>query len=373
MKPQPSSTFPGGFRNEGVGDQAATFGSPFQPRNTFDNLVEGASNRVAVAAGRTLAEGGNRTAAFNPLFIHGAVGLGKTHLLQAIANTARQQREKCRVVYLTAEYFMWRFASALRDKQALSLKDNLRDIDLLIIDDMQFLQGNALQNELGHLINRLLDDGQQIVVAADRPPSELGNLLECVRSRLQRGLTLEIERPDSEMRLEMLKRRLHSLQADGFGHELDDGILPHIAQIIDGNGRDLEGALNQILLFSSVEPHLTADRIDEILGHLIRGTETTRIDINEILRVVAHHYKVSKHELTTSSRKRAVIRPRQVAIYLARTLTTTALTTIGRRFGGRDHSTVLHAVNKIEELATTDPGLARDLKRLERLLKEPAA
>ena len=296
----------------------SVLGSPLDPRYTFDSFIDGASNRVALAAARTIAEAGSSAVRFNPLFIHASVGLGKTHLLQAIAAAALQRQEKARVVYLTAEYFMWRFATAIRDNNALSFKEQLRDIDLLVIDDMQFLQGKSIQHEFCHLLNTLLDSAKQVVVAADRPPSELESLDVRVRSRLQGGVALEVAAPDYEMRVEMLRRRLTTAQLEDSSLNIDDEILAHVARTVTGSGRELEGAFNQLLFRQSFEPNLSIDRVDELLGHLTRVGEPKRIRIEEIQRIVARHYNVSKQDLLSNRRTRTIVKPRQVAMYLAK-------------------------------------------------------
>lgn len=351
---------------------ACIFGSPLDSRYSFDTLVEGASNRVAVAAARSIAEGAKSALRFNPLFIHAAVGLGKTHLLQAIASTALKRPKLVRVVYLTAEYFMWRFATAIRDNDALSFKEQLRDIDLLIIDDLQFLQGKSIQHEFCHLLNMLLDSAKQVVVAADRPPSELESLDVRVRSRLLGGVALEIENPDYDMRLEMLRQRLKAAQLEDLSVSISDETLAYIAQTISGSGRDIEGAFNQLVFRQSFEPNLSLARIDELLGHLTRSGDPKRIRIEEIQRVVARHYNVSKQDLLSNRRTRTIVKPRQVAMYLAKMLTPRSLPEIGRRFGGRDHTTVLHAVRKIEDLVDGDQKLAQELELLKRLINEQA-
>jgi len=351
----------------------SVLGSPLDPRYTFDSFIDGASNRVALAAARTIAEAGSSAVRFNPLFIHASVGLGKTHLLQAIAAAALQRQEKARVVYLTAEYFMWRFATAIRDNNALSFKEQLRDIDLLVIDDMQFLQGKSIQHEFCHLLNTLLDSAKQVVVAADRPPSELESLDVRVRSRLQGGVALEVAAPDYEMRVEMLRRRLTTAQLEDSSLNIDDEILAHVARTVTGSGRELEGAFNQLLFRQSFEPNLSIDRVDELLGHLTRVGEPKRIRIEEIQRIVARHYNVSKQDLLSNRRTRTIVKPRQVAMYLAKMLTPRSLPEIGRRFGGRDHTTVLHAVRKIEDLVGADGKLAQELELLKRLINDQAA
>ncbi|MGH6763274.1 MAG: chromosomal replication initiator protein DnaA [Phyllobacterium sp.] len=354
------------------GAQSAIFGSPLDPRYTFDTYVDGSANRVALAAARTIAEAGSSAVRFNPLFIHASVGLGKTHLLQAIAAEALKKHERARVVYLTAEYFMWRFATAIRDNNALSFKEQLRDIDLLIIDDMQFLQGKSIQHEFCHLINTLLDSAKQVVVAADRPPAELESLDVRVRSRLQGGVALEMAAPDYTMRLEILKRRLDGAKVDDQTLTIPDEILDHVAQTITGSGRELEGAFNQLLFRQSFEPLTSIDRVDELLGHLTRAGEPKRIRIEEIQRIVARHYNVSKQDLLSNRRTRTIVKPRQIAMYLAKILTLRSLPEIGRRFGGRDHTTVLHAVRKIEDLVGNDQKLSQELELLRRLINDQA-
>jgi len=351
--------------------KGGVWGSPLDPRYTFDNFVEGSANRVAFAAARSIAESGNGgILRFNPLFIHAGVGLGKTHLLQAVAGVALKRLPPARVVYLTAEYFMWRFAAAIRDNNALSFKEQLRDIDLLIIDDMQFLQGKSIQNEFCHLLNTLLDSAKQVIVAADRPPAELESLDPRVRSRLQGGVSLEMGVPDYEMRLEMLRRRLKLARLEEPDLHIDEDILTHIAEVISGSGRDLEGAFNQLLFRHSFEPDLSRARIDELLMSLTRANETKRIRIEDIQRIVARHYNVSKQEMLSNRRTRAVVRPRQVAMYLSKLMTSRSLPEIGRSFGGRDHTTVLHAVRTVEGKMETDQKLAQELELLKRLLNE---
>jgi chromosomal replication initiator protein len=348
----------------------AVIGSPLDPRCTFDSYVEGSSNRVALAAAKTIAEAGTGSVRFNPLFIHSNVGLGKTHLLQAIAAAASRHARNPRVVYLTAEYFMWRFATAIRDNDALSFKESLRNIDLLVIDDMQFLQGKSIQHEFCHLLNMLLDSARQVVVAADRAPWELESLDPRVRSRLQGGVAIEIEAPDYDMRLEMLRQRLTIAQIEDATLDIGETILAHVAQNITSSGRELEGAFNQLLFRRSFEPNLTIERVDELLGHLVNAGEPKRVRIEDIQRVVSRHYNVTRQELVSDRRTRVIVKPRQIAMYLAKTMTPRSFPEIGRRFGGRDHTTVLHAVRKIEDLINSDTKLGHEIELLKRLIIE---
>lgn len=346
------------------------FGSPLDSRYTFETFVEGSSNRVALAAAKTIAEAGAGAVRFNPLFIHSTVGLGKTHLLQAIASAAIQSARQPRVVYLTAEYFMWRFATAIRDNDALSLKETLRNIDLLVIDDMQFLQGKSIQHEFCHLLNMLLDSAKQVVVAADRAPWELESLDPRVRSRLQGGVAIEMDAPDFEMRLEILKIRLAAAQQEDHSLDIPMDILVHVARNVTASGRELEGAFNQLIFRRSFEPNLTMERVDELLAHLVGAGEPKRVRIEDIQRVVAKHYNVSRQELVSNRRTRVIVKPRQIAMYLSKALTPRSFPEIGRRFGGRDHTTVLHAVRKIEELISGDTKLSHEIELLKRLINE---
>ena len=344
-------------------------GSPLDPSHTFASFIEGQSNRMVHAAARTVADSINGNVQFNPLIIHANVGRGKTHLLQAIAWQARARDPKTKVLYLTAEYFMWRFASAIRDKTALTLKESLRDIDILLIDDMQFLQGKSIQAEFCHLLNDLIDSARQVVVAADRPPSELESLDDRVRSRLKGGVTLEIEAPDYNLRKELLNARYQEAKREQPSLDIPEDILHYVARKVTTSGRDVEGAFNQLLVrhrFS--EGPMSMEELDKILSHLIRSADTRRVRIEDIQRIVARQFNVSKNDLLSNRRTRMIVRPRQIAMYLAKTMTPRSLPEIGRRFGGRDHTTVLHAVRKIEELASQDQNLAHEVELLKRLI-----
>lgn len=344
-------------------------GSPLDARHTFAHFIEGKSNRVACAAARSVAEEDQGSVRFNPLFMHASVGLGKTHLLQAVAWEARGRDPRKKVLYLTAEYFMWRFAAAIRDHTALSLKESLRDIDLLLIDDMQFLQGKAIQAEFCHLLNELIDSARQVVVAADRPPAELESLDERVRSRLKGGVTLAIEAPDYEVRKAILNARYEEARAEQPQLDIPEDIRHYVARQVTTSGRDVEGAFNQLLVqHRFAEGPMTFEELDKMLGHLVRTTDVRRVRIEDIQRVVARQFNVSKNDLLSNRRTRVIVRPRQIAMYLAKIMTPRSLPEIGRRFGGRDHTTVLHAVRKIEDLAGKDQKLAHEIELLKRLI-----
>ena len=345
-------------------------GSPLDIKHTFESFVEGNSNRMVHAAARTIAD--DITAShFNPLIIHAGVGLGKTHILQAIAWRVRNKNPKARVLYLTAEYFMWRFASAIRDKTALTLKESLRDIDILLIDDLQFLQGQSIQAEFCHLLNELIDSARQVVVAADRPPSELESLDERVRSRLKGGVTLEMKAPDYETRKEILNIRYKEAKADQPNLNIPEDILHYVARQVSSSGRDIEGAFNQLVVqhqFS--ESGMSLEELDKILSHLIKSADTKRVRIEDIQKIVARQFNVSKNDLLSNRRTRVIVRPRQIAMYLAKVMTPRSLPEIGRRFGGRDHTTVLHAVRKIESMTSDDQKLEHEIELLKRLILE---
>ena len=358
-------------------------GSPLDPRYTFANLVEGKTNEMALAAARSVAQAivqpGSPGPRFNPLFLHAGVGLGKTHLLQSIAwavkssasPQAQQGAKEPKILYLTAEYFMWRFASAIRDGGALSFKESLRDIDLLLIDDMQFLQGKSIQQEFCHLLNALIDSAKQVVVAADRPPAELESLDARVRSRLQGGVAIAIGAPEFALRRAMLVARIEAAQATDPGFAVDGAIIDHVARQVTGSGRDIEGALNQILMHHRFgQGELTLDKVDQMLGHLVQAAEPKRVRIEDIQKIVSRHFNVERNDLLSSRRTQVVVRPRQIAMYLSKKLTPRSLPEIGRRFGGRDHTTVLHAVRKIDKLADEDKTLAQEIELLKRLIME---
>ena len=344
-------------------------GSPLDPGYTFSTLIEGESNRMAYAAAQSVAEADGAVPRFNPLFIHASVGLGKTHLLQAIAWAAAARREDMKILYLTAEYFMWRFASAIRDQSALSLKESWRDIDLLLIDDMQFLQGKSIQQEFCHLLNALIDNAKQVVVAADRQPAELESLDTRVKSRLKGGVALEVKAPELKMRRKMLEMRYREAQHEETQLDICPDVLDYVAAKVASSGRDLEGAFNQLIIqHRFCEGPVEMEAIEKMLGHLVQSSEQKRVRIEDIQKIVARHFNVSKNDLLSNRRTRVIVHPRQISMYLAKHLTPRSLPEIGRRFGGRDHTTVLHAVRKIEGLLSQDPKMNREIELLKRLI-----
>ncbi len=347
-------------------------GSPVDNRYSFESFCDGAANRLAHAAARAVAEADpGKLNHFNPLYIHAGVGRGKTHLLHATTRAARRADPSRNVVYLTAEHFMFRFVAALRSQSAIPFKESLRDIDLLLIDDMQFLQGKSVQQEFCHMLNALIDGARQVVVAADRPPAELETLDERVRSRLKGGVAFEIGAPDLELRRRIVATRYQLARDHNPGLDIPEPVLEYLAQAVVSNGRDLEGGLNRLVAqWQFTSQPVTPASAEITLRDLVGAREPRRVRIEEIQVVVARHYNVSKADLLSSRRTRTIVRPRQIAMYLAKTLTPRSLPEIGRRFGGRDHTTVLHAVRKIEGLIEGDKTLADEIEMLKQLIDE---
>jgi chromosomal replication initiator protein len=370
----PSTNGHGNGRPMAVGDAGvheALGGSPLDARLTFESFVVGRSNTLAHAAAKQVAAAKRADPVmFNPLYIHAGVGLGKTHLLQAITWAGNEAGER-KVLYLTAEKFMYGFVSALRTQTALAFKEALRGIGVLVIDDLQFLQGKSTQAEFCHTLNALIDAGRQVVIASDRPPSELETFEDRVRSRLGGGLVVEMGPLGEELRLEILKARVQAARAHHPSFDAPLPVLSYIAKTVTHNGRDLEGALNRLLAHNKLTGHaVTLEMAEREVRDLIRPQEPKRVKIEDIQRVVARQYNVSRSDLLSSRRTANVVRPRQVAMYLAKTLTLRSLPEIGRRFGGRDHTTVLHAVRKIEGLVGNDMALAEEIEILKRQLQE---
>ncbi len=354
---------------QGTSDQA--IGSSLDRRFSFDSFCSGDANRVAYEAARSIALAApDAPVLFNPLYLHGSVGLGKTHLLQAIATQAKQSGGRT-VVYLTAERFMANFVHALRSEKALQFKEQLRSIDLLLIDDMQFLTGKAIQQEFCHMLNALIDGGKQVVVAADRPASELDALEERVRSRLQGGAAVQIIAPDLKLRRDMLGLRCRGIANAHPDIVIPEMVLDYVANLINTNGRDLDGALNRLVCHAqtSKEP-VTIAFAEQALNDLIDRREPRKVRIEDIQKVVSQHYNVSRADLLSARRTRTIVLPRQIAMYLAKNVTPRSLPEIGRRFGNRDHTTVLHAVRKIENLLESDKKLSQEIELLRRLVEE---
>ena len=343
-------------------------GAPLDARFTFDSFVVGKPNELAHAAARRVAEGGPVT--FNPLFLYGGVGLGKTHLMHAIAHELQARHPELRVLYLSAEQFMYRFVQALRDRQVMDFKELFRSVDVLMVDDVQFIAGkDSTQEEFFHTFNALVDANKQIVISADRAPGEIKDLEERIKSRLQCGLVVDLHPTDYELRLGILQQKVDFYRNQYRGLALADGVLEFLAHRITTNVRVLEGALTRLFAFASlVGREITLDLAQDCLADILRSSDR-KLSIEEIQRKVAEHYNVRLSDLIGPKRLRTIARPRQVAMYLSKQLTPRSLPEIGRRFGGRDHTTIMHGVRKIEELMTTDSQLSDDLQLLRRLLQ----
>jgi chromosomal replication initiator protein len=358
---------PSPFGRTGVGGFE---GSPLDPRYTFDTFVVGSSNRMAHAGATQVAETVTGTSpGFNPLYIHSPVGLGKTHLLHAIAWEVKRRAPNAQILYLTAERFRYQFVEALRSQDPMSFKDKFRSIHMLLIDDLEFMQGERTEQEFDHIINALLDGGRQVVVASARAPNHIDRLNERMRSRLQRGLVTEIGALDHELRLRVLDKRVAERRATDPSFELSPEVLALLADRLTENGRELEGAMTRLYAnWQYMRTPISLDIAETVIRDLVQGIEPRRIKIEDILRVVSRHFGVSKGDLLSQRRHRSVVWPRQIGMYLAKQLTARSLPEIGRRFGNRDHTTVLHAIRKIEGEINGNPRLRDEIDELKKLL-----
>ncbi|MDJ0825626.1 MAG: chromosomal replication initiator protein DnaA [Rhodobacter sp.] len=351
-----------------VTEDADLPGAPLDARFTFDRFVVGKPNELAHAAARRVAEGGEVT--FNPLFLYGGVGLGKTHLMHAIAHELQTRRPDLKIVYLSAEQFMYRFIQALRERQMMDFKQIFRSVDILMVDDVQFIAGkDSTQEEFFHTFNALVDQNKQIIISGDRAPGEIKDLEERIKSRLQCGLVVDLHPTDYELRLGILQQKVEQHRAQYADLVIADGVLEFLAHRISTNVRVLEGALMRLFAFASlVGKEITLDLTQDCLADILRASDR-KVTIEEIQRKVSEHYNIRLSDLIGPRRIRTIARPRQVAMYLAKQLTTRSLPEIGRRFGNRDHTTVMHGVRKIEELKATDSQIADDIELLRRALE----
>ena len=345
-----------------------TPGATLDARFTFENFVVGKPNELAHAAARRVAE--NHDVTFNPLFLYGGVGLGKTHLMHAIAWELRTNSPELKVVYLSAEQFMYRFVQALREKQMMDFKQLFRSVDVLMVDDVQFIAGkDSTQEEFFHTFNALVDQGKQIIISADRAPVEIKDLEDRIKSRLQCGLVVDLHPTDYELRLGILQQKVDGYRLKYPSLEISEGVLEFLAQRITTNVRVLEGALMRLFAFASlVGREITMELAQDCLADVLRASER-KVTVEEIQRRVSEHYNIRLSDMIGPKRMRTIARPRQVAMYLAKHMTTRSLPEIGRRFGGRDHTTVMHGVRRIEELRTQDSQMADDIEMLRRSLE----
>lgn len=343
--------------------------SPIDPRFTFDSFVVGKPNELANAAARRVAEGGPVT--FNPLFLYGGVGLGKTHLMHAIANDLRARQPEANVLYLSAEQFMYRFITALRERKMMDFKQLFRSVDVLMVDDVQFIAGkDSTQEEFFHTFNALVDANKQIIISADRAPGEIKDLEDRIRSRLQCGLVVDLHPTDYELRLGVLQSKVATQKAQYPDIVIADGVLEFLAHRITSNVRVLEGALTRLFAFASlVGRDITLELTQDCLSDVLKASDR-KVTVEEIQRKVSEHFNIRLSDMIGPKRLRTFARPRQMAMYLAKQMTSRSLPEIGRRFGGRDHTTVLHGVKRIEELMVTDSQIADDVELLRRALEE---
>lgn len=346
-----------------------TLGSHPDQRFTFGSFMVSQSNIVAHAAATRLASA-FETVHFNPLYIYGNVGLGKTHLLHALAHAAKDTGR--RVLYLTAETFRFGFLKALTNRAAATnFKETMRGFDLLLIDDLQFLQGKHTEAEFGHTLNALLDGSRQVVVACDRRPGDLETFDERLRSRLGGGLVVEIVAPEEELRRKILLAKADIERVRCPDLALPESVIAYIARSVESNGRDLEGALNRLVHYHQLRrAPITIDMAEDILRGFVKTRDPKRVKIDDIIRLTAKYYNIARNDLLSSRRTRNVVLPRQIAMYLAKTMTPRSLPEIGGRFGNRDHTTVLHAVRKVENLIKTEPPQASDIDVLRQMILE---
>ncbi len=336
----------------------------FDSRYRFETFVIGKANEVAATAARTLAT--SETIGFNPLFIHGGTGRGKTHLLHAIGHAFLQHHRGARVVSMSAEKFMVEFIRALKDNDTIGFKQRLRSADLLLIDDVQFIAGkDSTQEEFFHTMNEIINAGRRLVITSDRAPQDLDGIAPRILSRLSWGLVADINPADYELRFNIILAKLEALP----GVDMPRNVVDFLARRVTSSVRELEGALNRIGAYAMMTGRtIDIPFVEEVLANVLRANQR-RISIDEIQTQVAEHFRIRKAEMTSARRAREVARPRQVAMYLSKQLTPKSLPDIGRRFGGRDHTTVIHAVKQIEKLRAADAELDADIRLLTRQLE----
>jgi chromosomal replication initiator protein len=338
--------------------------APLDPRFQFETFVVGKPNEFAYACARRVAELPN-SPGFNPLFLYGDVGLGKTHLMHAIGLEIKKRSGATQVAYMSAEKFMYRFITAIRSNSTMEFKDQLRSLDVLMIDDLQFLMGkDNTQEEFFHTFNALIDSGRQIVVSADKSPSDLAGIEDRLRTRLGCGMVADIHATTFELRISILEAK-----AARAGVAVPSTVLEFLAHKVDTNVRELEGCLNRLVAHASLfNRPITLDTTQTVLHDILRAHDR-RVSIEEIQKRVAEHWGLRVTDMTSSRRARTVARPRQVAMYLSKHFTDRSLPEIGRMFGNRDHTTVMHAVTRVTELMAADPDFKEQVELMAGLLK----
>lgn len=350
-------------KQEQVDEQV--FGSSLDSRFTFDNFVVGNPNELAYAAARAVADSKKSVKESNPLFLYGGVGLGKTHLMHAIAWHIKQNSPKRKVIYMSAEKFMYQFVRALRNKEVMSFKEHFRSVDVLMIDDIQFICGkDSTQEEFFHTFNALIDNNRQMVISCDRSPSDLDNIEDRIKSRLGWGLVADVHSTTYELRLGILQSKLEQMQVS-----VPLNVVEFLASKITSNVRELEGALNKVIAHSTlVGREITLGNTQDILRDLLRSNERI-ITIEDIQKKVAERYNIKVSDMSSARRVRSMARPRQVAMYLSKALTPRSLADIGKKFGKKDHTTVMHAVKKVEEISKVDAEFKEEVDLLLRILQ----
>ena len=349
---------------QSIDNFSAESSSPLDPRFTFKNFVVGKSNELAFAAARRVSE--NNLVSFNPLFLFGGVGLGKTHLMHAIAWDIKERDPKRKVVYLSAEKFMYEFVKSLRYRDTMSFKEKFRSVDVLMIDDIQFIAGKeSTQEEFFHTFNSLVGQSKQIIISGDRAPSDLDGLEERLRSRLSFGLVGEIHKADYELRLSILHTKIEARK----DVVVDDEIIQFLAKKISSNVRELEGALRRLVAHSELVNRPINLEVAKQLLHDLLKVNDRKVSVEDIQKKVAEYFNIRFNDMISVRRSRIVARPRQVAMYLSKTFTPKSLPEIGRMFGGRDHTTVMHAIKKVQELCKYDPSFAEHIKVLKKTLE----
>ena len=346
-----------------IGKASNNIDNNLDPRFTFKDFIVGKPNELAFSACRRVAESEN--VPFNPLFLYGGVGLGKTHLMHAIAWEKKKLNPSLKILYLSAEKFMYEFIKALRFKNTVAFKDQFRSVDLLMIDDVQFIIGKeSTQEEFFHTFNALVDQNRQIVVSADKSPSDLEGLEERLRSRLGWGLVADIHPTTYELRLSIIEAKLEKYNID-----LPKDVAEFLAHKITSSVRELEGGLTRLAAHVTlVGRQVDIEIAQDLLQDLLRASDR-RTTIDEIQKKVAEHFNIKLSDMHSSRRSRTIARPRQIAMYLAKNLTTRSLPEIGRKFGGRDHTTVIHAIKKVEELKNNDSNFSEDIEILSRSIQ----
>ncbi len=330
-------------------------------RFTFDTFVVNKTNELAFTAAKRMTSG---EPLFNPLFLHGGVGLGKTHLMQAIVTDIRKKHPEKSVEYLSAEKFMYQFIRAIRDQDTMSFKEKFRGLDVLLVDDIQFIAGKpTTQEEFFHTFNDLIDRNCQVILAADKSPVYLDGIEERVKSRLGWGMVAEVHKTDYELRLGILQKKVKNLKVD-----LSKEILEYLAMSITSSVRELEGALNRLVAYASlIAQPMDMQMVQNVLQDILNSNNKI-ITVEDIQKKVAGHYNIKVSDMHSPRRSRDVARPRQIAIFLAKQLTHHSLPEIGRKFGGRDHTTIIHAVNRIENLLEADESIRQDMQILKQSL-----